>query len=398
MHVLFIPSWYSTPTEPVRGSFFREQALALQKAGHRVGMLVPPGKLRTWHGLSEVRHHWQRANTDVTVEDDSGIATYRVPWWGWWLSIYPWGRGEFGVQVFDRYCREQGSPDVVHGHSVLYGGYLAAYIGHRRRVPCVLTEHSPNYQQRYIFPDQGYFVRYTLRHLDRRFAVSPPLAQALGRYAPEQTIEILPNVVDTAFFSPGTDDFLERPFVFAVVGSLSRRKGHDVLLKAFSAEFGGQEDVLVYVAGEGRLRKKLEALIDELGLQRQVTLLGMLPREGVRDLIRRSHAVISSSYAETFGVSLIEAMACGKPVVATCSGGPEWFVNETNGLLVPKGDPVALAVAMRQLVQQYDRYDPVQIRADTSARFSEAAFLKQIETIYQEVVAEGNRRPRLMEA
>ena len=73
MHILIIPSWYNTPAEPIRGSFFRDQALALQKAGHRVGILVPPAKLRSLHGLDEVRHNFRRANTAVTVEDDSGI-------------------------------------------------------------------------------------------------------------------------------------------------------------------------------------------------------------------------------------------------------------------------------------------------------------------------------------
>jgi glycosyltransferase involved in cell wall biosynthesis len=386
MHILIIPSWYSTPAEPIRGSFFRDQALALQKAGHRVGILVPPAKLRTRHGLDEVRRNFRRANTAVTVEDDGGMVVYRMPWWGWWPSLYPWARGELGLQIFGRYCREQGTPDVIHGQSVLYGGYLAAYIGHHRRVPSVLTEHSTTFLRRLIFPGQGYFISYTLRHLDRRLAVQLPLAQALNRYAPEQRIDILPNVVDTDFFTPGSDPLPDQPFVFSVICRLVRHKRIDVLLRAFAQAFEGQA-VHLNIGGDGKRRAAWEQLARQLGIMPQVTFLGMLPRDRVRDLIRRSHAIISSSDVETFGVTLIEAMACGRPVVSTRSGGPELFVTESNGLLVPKGDPAALAAAMAQLVRQYARYDQASIRADTVARFSEAAFIEQTEQIYHELIA-----------
>jgi glycosyltransferase involved in cell wall biosynthesis len=385
MHILIIPSWYNTPAEPIRGSFFRDQALALQKAGNKAGILVPPAKLRSLHGLAEVRHNFRRTNTAITVEDDSGIAVYRMPWWGWWPSIYPWARGALSLRVFDQYCQEQGTPDVIHGQGVLYGGYLAAYIGAQRRIPSVLTEHSSAFVRKLILPGQGYFIRYTLRPLDRRLAVQRPLAQALSRFAPEQPIDILPNVVDTDFFTPGPDAPPDQPFVFAAICRLAYYKRIDVLLRAFAQAFQGRP-VHLNIGGDGKQRAAWEQLAQQLGIAGQVTFLGTLPREAVRDLIRRSHAVVSSSDVETFGITLIEAMACGKPVISTRSGGPEFFVSESNGLLVPKADPAALAVAMTQLVRDYASYDQVAIRANTVARFSEAAFIEQTEQIYQELV------------
>jgi glycosyltransferase involved in cell wall biosynthesis len=385
MHILIIPSWYNTPAEPIRGSFFRDQALALQKAGHQVGILVPPAKLRSLHGLDEVRHNFRRANTAIGVEDDSSMIVYRMPWWGWWPSVYPWARGALALRIFDRYCQEQGAPDVLHGQSVLYGGFLAAYIGQHRRVPSVLTEHSTTFLRKLILPGQGYFVRYTLRHVDRRLAVQLPLAEALNRFAPEQQIDVLPNVVDTDFFTPGPDIPPDQPFTVAVICRLVPHKRIDVLLRAFAQAFQGQP-VHLNIGGDGKQRAAWERLAQQLNIAAQVTFLGALSREQVRDLIRRSHAVVSSSDVETFGVTLIEAMACGKPVISTRSGGPELFVTASNGLLVPKGDPAALADALAQLVRDYARFDQAAIRADTVARFSEAAFIEQTEQIYQELV------------
>ena len=74
-------------------------------------------------------------------------------------------------------------------------------------------------------------------------------------------------------------------------------------------------------------------------------------------------------------------------VIATRSGGPQMIVNDDNGLLVPTGDPEAMAEAMQQMMMNYDRYDPQQIRADFLARFSEAAFVARLESVYRDLVA-----------
>ena len=200
MHILLIPSWYMTPSNPIRGNFFRNEGLALQKAGHKVGMLVPPSKQRTFHGLSEARRYWSRSNDDLIVTDDSGLATYRIPWWGWKPAIYRPARGELGLRIFDRYCAEQGRPDIVHGQTTLYGGYLAAYIGQHRKVPTVLTEYTSWLISGRLFPDQKMVVRYTLNHIDRCLVIAPSLESALHLYAPEKKIELLGCVVDTNFF------------------------------------------------------------------------------------------------------------------------------------------------------------------------------------------------------
>lgn len=386
MHILVIPSWYATPRNPIRGSFFREQALALAKAGHRVGLLVPPSRLRTLNGLHEVTRGWRRPVSALTIENDAGLITYRLPWWGWQGSVWPPQRGKLALAAFDRYCEEQGCPDVIHAHSILYAGYIAVAIKQARGVPVVLTEHAFNYlAPLWIMPDQHPRIRHTLAHSDAVLAVSATLARALASYGPGVDVNVIYNIVDTALFHLPDQEPAPPPFTFSIIARLLSNKNHATLLRAFAAAFRGQP-VRLLIGGDGPQRRRLERLAARLDIAGQVEFLGALSRQRVRETIWRSHAVISASRFETFGLTLAEAMACGRPVIATRSGGPESFVTPETGTLIPVNNVDALAQAMRQMVADYGRYNPVHIRSYCVAHFSEAAIVGQLEAVYASVI------------
>ena len=315
---------------------------------------------------------------------DSGLAIYRMPWWGWRGSLRRAQRPALGLAAFDRYCQDQGRPDIVHGHSLLYGGYLAAILRQQRGIPAVVTEHFSAYIRGRILPDQRPVLRETLQNLDRLVAVSKQLAASLARYGAPSTIEIVPNIVDVEFFSP-TEPPPRTPFALALIAQLDANKAPDLTLRAFAQAFGAHEAHLT-IAGDGPERPRLLALAAELNVQDH-----LVPRTPPTRTSARADPGQPcdrlSSYVETFGITLIEALACGKPVIATRSGGPDSFVTESTGLLVPTGDVPTLAAAMRQMAATYDHYDPAAIRAYCVANFSEAAFVSRIETIYTAVLA-----------
>lgn len=388
MHILTVPSWYRTIENPIVGVFFRDQALALQKAGCQVGVLVAP-ILRSKRELVEVRRLSDFV-AQFSIEDDLGLPTFRTCQWGWFPGFLPNGNSRLlvraGLLSFERYVNAYGLPDVVHAHGILYGGYLAIHMGKRWQIPTVLTEHSSALMSGALRPDQRKIVRHTLPYTDKILAVGPALAQTLNQYCPECAIEVLGNMVDTDFFTPGNDEVPFESFIFASVANLELIKGFDILIRAFASAFR-DEPVRLRIGGSGSQRDSLERLALDSGIADQVDFLGTLSRGEVRALLRRSNTLVSSSHLETFGVTLIEAMALGKPVVATRSGGPEAIVNSTNGILVPAGDIDALAAAMQQMVRDYERYDPRQIRTDCAARFGEGAIVERLGDIYQSLVS-----------
>ena len=385
MHVLIIPSYYPSIEKPITGIFIEKQAQALHRAGHKVGVLVTP---RINVTAEQIRRSGVGSLRATTRESNfTEFPVYRMHW-GWFPRVLPpvlaFLLKTSGKHAFDLYCREQGRPDVLHAHNIFYGAYLAAYLGRLYNIPVVLTEHSSSFLEGLvIFPGQPQIVAETLRSIQARLVVGSSLIDALHKYAPEVPIEVVGNVVDTNFFTPDGRTLPRSPFIFTVIAQLKeRRKGFEVLIEAFHKAFAERADVILKIRGDGALKPEIEAHIARLGIGSQVEFLSYMSMNELRDLIRSSHAIVCSSHVETFAVSVAEGMACGKPVVVTRSGGPEDYVTDESGIIVPPGDPTALAAGMKHLLADYDRYDPAQVRAVCVSRYSDEALVKSLMTIY----------------
>lgn len=384
MHILIVPSYYPSQDQPLTGIFIEKQANALRQSGHRVGVLVTPRiNITTEYVRRKGLPSLRPTTIDVTCPNYN---VYRMHW-GWFPRVLPAGVTflirQAGFAAFKQYCREQGMPDMLYPHNIFYGGYLADQLGAHYQIPVILLEHSSSFLEGLvIFPGQGRIARDTLRGVDACFVVGRALIDALHHYAPEVPIEVLGNVVDTDFFVPPVTPPPQNPFIFTVIAQLKeRRKGFEILIDGFYRAFAGDDSVRLYVRGSGPLKSEIDAHIARLNLK-QVKFLPYMSSGELRDLIQRSHVIVSSSYVETFAVSVAEGMACGKPVVATISGGPEDYVTPESGILIPSGDPEALADALRQIRADYERYDPELIRQVCVERFSEQAIVNRLEQTY----------------
>jgi L-malate glycosyltransferase len=380
LHILVIASFYPSEIRPQTGIFFKAQVQALRKAGHQVGVIVAP---RLWETLGHIRQY-KRWDT-LTHEDDVIYRMHR----GWFPRIFPlicagW-HGYEGLKAFETYIAEQGRPDIIHAHNIFYAGYMAVRIARQHTIPTVLTEHSSNFILGRIFlPGQHIVVKHTLKQINAIFAVGRRLAETINRrYQPENPVSILHNVVDIDYFVPKSSDNSE--FIFAAVGAMRSLKRFDLLITAFAKAFKGQP-VKLYIGGDGQQLDNIRTLIGDLDVANQVELLGYLRHKDVLELFQKADAIVSSSDDETFGVTLIEAMSCGKPVIATRSGGPEDFVTDEVGLLVPRDDPDALSDALQTMLQNYESYDALRIREYCIEMFSEATIVHKLETIYQQLL------------
>lgn len=168
---------------------------------------------------------------------------------------------------------------------------------------------------------------------------------------------VIHNGTDLAELQPQTTDderLTDEPFVLSVC-TLDEWKGVDVLIRAIGLLRDAGETVRLVHAGEGSLRAELEHLTVALGLEQQVQFLGKQQRPSVARLLNQCTVFVLASRFEPFGIAAIEALACGKPVVATTVDGLVEVVEDgTCGILVKPEDVEGLAAAIRRLLDDAD--------------------------------------------
>ncbi len=170
------------------------------------------------------------------------------------------------------------------------------------------------------------------------------------RGVPAERIEVICPGVDAAWYCPDVaTPRAERP-TFLYVGRLKRYKGVDIALRALGTVRRTRPDVTLEIAGQGDDRARLEHMARAIGLGDAVRFLGFVPDEEKRRLLRRAWAVVFPSPKEGWGISNVEAAACGTPALASDSPGLRESVRHgVSGYLVPHGDADALAERMLAL-------------------------------------------------
>ena len=149
----------------------------------------------------------------------------------------------------------------------------------------------------------------------------------------------------------GEIDFTAQdPYVFCI-SAYKPQKAIDVLIRAFAIVHASHPSLRLVIVGDGPLRAELSHLAHSLGLAEHIDLLGPKRPADVIELLKSSKVFVLPSRFETFGIVILEAMACQKPMVTTTAGGiPEIVQNKINGILVEPDDPKALAQAINEVL------------------------------------------------
>jgi glycosyltransferase involved in cell wall biosynthesis len=188
-------------------------------------------------------------------------------------------------------------------------------------------------------------------------------------------------------------DIPEDNIVFISVGRFSAQKNYRLLMESFRKVMKRQSNSTMLMAGDGELRTELENFADEIGLRDKVKFLGL--RKDIPALLAASDVFVLSSDWEGLPLVVIEAMAAGKPVVATAVGGvPELVADGVNGILVPPGDATALAHAMLRMASDPVAAQRLGVRGRKIARerFDTTAMARAYENLYRQELPRRDRR------
>lgn len=295
-------------------------------------------------------------------------------------------------------------PDLLHIHHVWPAAdrYLSG-IARAAGVPhIVITEHIVGEAHS---PGQRALKRNELQRADAVTAVTGAIVDSLVRdYGIERSlVRVVPNGADL----PDTDaeevaagrwraKYLVTPIkpLWVVVGRLEEQKGHDILFDALAELVRQGMDFTLVVAGEGSRRGWLEQQAVSRGLSPRVQFVGQL--EDVGSLLAAADAVLLPSRWEGLPLVLLEAMARGRPIVASRVGGmADALEDGVSGTLVPPGDPVALAAALESLHKRADKaWRMARLAAQrVRERYTWEAVVDEFEAVYDDVLGYATFTP-----
>jgi len=288
--------------------------------------------------------------------------------------------------------------ELVHAHFTYPDGVVAARLGRRYGVPVVITEQNPWRPWMDRYPSVRRRAIWAAHQSAAEIAISRAVRESIESYTGDlQHLTVIPDGVDASVFRlPEAGEKRARDQIL-FVGAIRPVKGVDILLQALRVLARRGRKVNLLLIGEayyGRYRQeesRLRKLSAELNLQDRVTFAGKQPFAELVRQMQRSAALILPSRAESLGMVLVEALACGTPVVATRCGGPEDIVNEQVGILVPPEDPEALANGIEHVLDHQGDYDPVKLRAHALENFGLESVGARLADVYHKAMLQSRR-------
>lgn len=383
MHIMFIPSWYANERNKVHGSFFKEQALALQSKG--VKITVAYNEIWPLTLINKVK---EKSGLYFNIEDN--LRTYRYKNY----NFIPKSPLMFKVfnkrmeKLFKEIEKKEGKIDIIHAQSSLWGGISAAYLSKKFNVPLVITEHSSVERGPYIRKSYIPCIVDSYNTAKELIAVGNGLKRELEELTKRDDIKVIGNLIHFSDFQL-KDRKPNDKFIFFSLAFLEGEKGFDTLIKSFSKAFKDTNNCELVIGGDGSQREWLELLANKEGVSNKVTFLGALSRHDVYKWMKQADAFVLPSRYETFGVVYIEALASGTPVIGTFNGGAEDIITKDNGYIVNVDDINALANAMEKMAMNKDKFIPEKLREDCFNRFNPDVIADKIISVYKNIIKES---------
>jgi glycosyltransferase involved in cell wall biosynthesis len=359
-----------------------EQSKRLTKTGYQIDVLTSKIKGRNEHPAKGIRiFHFSTINLAERI----GVP-YPIP----------------SLQAYKTFTKFIKKCELVHAHGHVYmSSYLAGKVAKKYKKPFILTQHNTfiDYQSGLNILEHLNDLtigKAVLKDADRIIVVSNKTREYVHKLGADWSkTSVIYNGVDIDYFHPVNKEKSRkklglpknRKLIFSV-RRLVYKNGLDTLIESIPYVARNHPNTLFVVAGKGPSKKLIEDRIKELGIEDNIKLTGFVPDELLPVYYDAAdYFVLPSASGEGLPLVLLEAMACGLPVIATTVGGtPEIINHMKNGVLVPPRNPEAMATTMSELLLQ-DELGPSigkEARRVIENRFTWEENLRQLQTIYDE--------------
>ena len=375
-HILILPSSYSSVFNTMSAPFFRDQALALQIHGAKVGVLCPlPISLKRVFVNFFFKFGCDEYN-------DQGIQTcvYTFPSVPKSFRFNSYVRYVLGKRLLKKYILEFGKPDIIHVHN-FFSGKIAIWAKKKYNIPYVITEHSSAFLTNSLNKSQLRLATEVFSKSNYNISVSNGFSDFLSQ-AFKLNFQTIPNLVDVNFFELSNSISKKKKFNFLNIGHLNDNKNQLFLIKQFLKKFGGHSQMILTVAGSGPNKDKIIDYLKIFDKYNQVRLFSAPDRKGVLELFQNADCLVVSSKIETFSVVIIEALSCGIPVVSIKSVGPSSILTDRVGILCDNND---LGESLLKIFENRFSYKKDVLRNFVVENYSDKIVSKSLLNVYDKV-------------
>lgn len=351
--VVIITNLYPNPAEPLRGVFVESMVRELKEKCDLTVISPLP-----WFPKVGVLKRFSKWHTYSLVGDSSereGMKIYypkfiAIPKMGAVHSIFMF----MAILPLVKRLHQQRAIDLINAHWVFPDGIAARWVARCLNIPIVLSAHGCDINHYPRLKMRKIQIVNALKKADGISVVSGAQKSVVEKMgiAPGK-IMVIRNGVDFRLFNIRNKAECRSKCgigpdikMILFVGQLIEVKGLEFLLDAFFSISSGREEYKLVLIGQGHLRQKFEKVVAERGLNNKVIFAGEISRADIPYWFGASDVFCLPSIREGCPTVILEALACGKPVVASKVGGIPELVNDKNGLLVEPKNPPALAAAL----------------------------------------------------
>ena len=359
-----------------------EQSKRLTQSGYQIDVLTSKFEGRNTNPLKGLKiHHYPSLNV---------AKRFGVP--------YP----IISFKAYKTFTKVIQNCDLVHAHGHVYmASYLAGMVAKKLKKPFIVTQHNTfiDYQSFLTTIEQlnDFTIgKSVLKNADKIITVSKETMKYVLKLGADKTkTSVIYNGVDINHFRPVNKEESKKKLglpedrkIILSVRRLVYKNGIGTLIEAAPLVAKNHPDVLFIVAGKGPSRKLIEDRIKELQIEDNIKLTGFVPDELLPTYYDAAdYFLLPSASGEGLPLVLLEAMACGLPVIATTVGGtPEIVTHQKNGILVPPRNPEAMAEAISAILSKKELGHSIgeEARRTVENRFSWEQNVQQLKEIYNE--------------
>lgn len=378
--ILWLCSWYPDRLQPYNGDFVQRHALAASRFNdiyvlHLVADNITKRTEEKITGDASLTEH-------IIYYQKTSFLKKITNYWRWNNSY---------TRAIKRYIESNGLPDLIHVHVPMRDGVIAARLKKKYKLPYIITEHWTIYQpQNEISFEQqpGLFrslLNYITRNSDLLVPVSRDLGERMNELVCKKEFSVIENAADTDLFFYDPSLVANEKFRFVHVSTMGYQKNTEGLISAFikfSQSYPDTELLLV-----GPVPDDIQNILSSSSLlNKNIYTTGEVSYPEVASQLKSCHAFVLFSRFENSPCSIIEALCCGLPVIATKVGGIPELVHDGNGILVEPGNQESLHEAFRQLKENYSGYDRAEISRAAIQKYNYTTIGKKLDDVYEEVL------------